>query len=332
MNKIILMIFVILFGAVYQSFPCSTVNVLNGDRTVSARTMDFFKEMHTQISIVPKGTKYSFGATKYNLIAVTAFGIPAHSVNEKGLSGAMLWLNNTKYSDKVNTSKKIINCLEYLYYVMGNYQTIKEVKEFFNDHDIDFVNIPEEIKKLDILHQHAYFVDAKGNTLIIEWLEGKIRMYENESPVLVNDPDFETQKKIWSKQLETKEDIINWEYNLIGKKMHAADTRYEMLRRLTENSIPTKGIDTITKAFQIMSRVNYMKIKPYLFDDQEISWTLYTIAVEHIKDNVKIYYKDDSNAAIRMLDFNKIKWKPKKFNIEFGDKFIDLNKMVNRIN
>ena len=329
--KNIYKVLVILILIISPLFACSTIKVLNSEQTITARTMDFFREMNTQIEIVPQGSKYNFGMTKYNFVAITAFGVPAHAVNEKGLSGAMLWLNETKYSQKVDLRKKVISCFEFLQYVIGNCQNIEEVEAFFKDHDVDFVNIPEKLKKLDLLHQHAYFVDAKGNTLILEWIDGKLKQYKNVSPVLVNSPPFEEQKKIWAKQVKDKKDIFNWEYNLISNKMHSSDTRYQLLRRLTEQSLPSSGVDSITKAFKIMNRVSYLKITPYIPGLEEVSWTLYTVVIDHSPDNVKLYYKDDANEAIRTLDFNKLEWQSKKFNIEFGDKFVDLSEKVNKL-
>lgn len=316
-----------------QSFACSMIKVLNCDGTITARTMDFDAEMYSKISIVPKESPYRFGATKFNFIGFDGFGMPAHGVNEKGLCMGLLWLNETKYPTTFDTNKTVINVLEFLPFVLGNYQSVKEVVDFFKDHDIDFINIPEAVKKQDLLHQHIYVIDSEGNTLLLEWLKGKLKMYINETPVLVNSPDFEQHKKIWQKQLKTQENIVNWEYNLIEHKMHDADTRYQMLRRLTEQSLPTKGIDNITKAFQIMKRVSYIKITPYMTNAgaswTKPSWTLYTTVLDQTRDNVKIYYNDYNNPAIRFIDFNKIDWKQKKFDIASGDKYIDMNETIN---
>lgn len=183
------------------------------------------------------------------------------------------------------------------------------------------------MKKLDLLHQHIYFVDSNGDTLVLEWIDGKRYAYRNETPVLVNDPPMDSQKKIWAAQQATKEDIVNWEYNLITKRMHDPDTRYEMLRRLTEQSLPTKGPANIDKAFQIMKRVSYMPIVPYVGDS--VSWTLYTLVVTHTKDAVKLYYTDDENEAVRMLDLARLDWTKKSIPIKAGPKFIDMTAPFN---
>jgi len=318
-------------SAAWSVFPCSTALVLNSDETVTGRTMDFGVDMQTVINIVPKGTTYRFGTTKLNFVSFDAFGhVIGHGINEKGLSVASLWLNPTEYPTNAPSGKKLVGVLEFSPFVLGTMTTVREVLAFFDSGDIDFNDLPPEIKKLDLLHQHLYFVDSRGETLLLEWLGGKRHAYLNETPVIVNDPPFEEQRKIWDAQLASKEDIINYEYNLISKRMHDPDSRYEMLRRLTEQSLPTKGPANIDKAFQIMKRVSYMPIKPYLGGD--VSWTLYTVVMVHTKDAVRVFYTDDENEAIRMIDFGALEWKNKRLPMKAGPKYLDMTPVFNATN
>jgi len=313
------------------------VLVKNCDEVVTGRTMDYDIEQNTLINTVSKGTTYGFGKSVYNFISFNGFGqpawptgLPAHGINEKGLSIAYLWLNPTQYPDRIDPKKQNVNVMEFASFVLGTMSSVDELVGFFEKGgEIDFVNMPEKIKKLDLMHQHFYCVDASGNTLIIEYIKGKRHMYRNQSPVLVNDPPFPQQKKIWRRQLATKKDIVNWEYNLISsKKMHEPDTRYEILRRLTEQSLPTKGIDNVMKAFQIMKRVSYMPITPYRSD--EVTWTLYTAVFVHKPDAVKVYYNDANNVVVRMIDLATIDWStPRVFPVATGPKFIEMNGMIN---
>ncbi len=312
-----------------QALPCSTAVILNCNEVVSARTMDFGIDMKTMLSIIPKGTKYKFGTTKLNFISIDAFGQAiGHGINEKGLSVANLWLNPTKYPEKAISSRKSVGVFEFSAFVLGTMSSVGEVLAFFDSGDIDFTDVPEEAEKLDLLHQHIYFVDSKGETLVLEWINGKRFAYLNETPVLVNDPPMDEQKIIWETQVLKKEDIVNWEYNLISKKMHDPDTRYQMLRRLTEQSLPSKGSANVDKAFQIMKRVSYFPIRPYISD--HVSWTLYTVVTIHTKDAVKLYYTDDENESIRMVDLARIEWKKKSIPIQSGPKFFDMTQSINR--
>ena len=77
-----------------------------------------------------------------------------------------------------------------------------------------------------------------------------------------------------------------------------------------------------------MKRVEYMPITPYR--SNEVSWTLYTAVFVHTRDAVKVYYTDDSNQAIREIDFATIDWSaPRHFPVETGAKFIDMNPVIN---
>ncbi len=328
-TKILFLSLALALVAAASTFPCSMVVVGNCDEVVTGRTMDFFIDMQTKISLIPAGTSFGSGSTKYNFLSFNAFGfpLPGHGINEKGLSVSYLWLNPTSYPQSLVPGINYVSILQFAPLVLGTMSSVDEVEAFFRTSDIDFVNVAPELKKLDLLHQHLYFVDSKGHTLIVEWLEGKRYMYRDESPVLVNDPPFAEQKKIWAKQLETKSYILNYEYNLIGAQMHDADSRYEMLMRMTEQSLPTKGFDNITKAFQLMKRVNYYRIKPYL-NDGPASWTLYTAVFVHTADAVKVYWTDDLNDAVRCIDFNKVAWRDVSFPIEAGPGATDMSAAV----
>ena len=327
------------FGLLCFTSPaqaCSTVLVRNCDEVVTGRTMDYTVDQHTLIATVPKGTPFGFGKSTYNFLTFNGFGqdalhpgMAAHGINEKGLSIAYLWLNPTKYPDHLDPEKRSINVLEFMPFVLGTMSSVDEIEGFFQrGGDIDFVNIPERVKKLDLLHQHFYCVDASGNTLIIEWLKGKRYMYRNQSPVLVNDPPFDQQKRNWARQLASKSDILNREYNLTTTSMHLPSRRYELLRRLTEQSLPTTGTDNVTKAFQIMKRVTYLPIRPY--KSAEVDWTQYTTVFIHNKEGVRVYYNDINNSAIRLIDFTTLDWSvPKLFPIATGPKFIDMTQAAN---
>ena len=315
---------------------CSTALIGQCDEVVTGRTMDYTCDQHTLIATVPKGSAFHFGKTSYNFLTFNGFGqepfpagMAAHGINERGLSIAYLWLNPTKYPDHIDPKKRNINVLEFMPFVLGTMSSVDEIEAFFaNGGDIDFVNIPGQVKALDLLHQHFYCVDASGNSLIIEWIRGKRHSYRNQSPVLVNDPPFPEQKREWARQLATGRDILNREYNLASVSMHLPSRRYELLRRLTEQCLPTTGIDNVTKAFQVMKRVTYPPISPY--KPQDVDWTLYTAVFVHKDGAVKAYYSDVDNAAIRMLDFATLDWSaPKLFPIATGPKFIDMTPAAN---
>lgn len=310
-------------------FPCSMVLVGNCDEVVTGRTMDFFIDMDTKIQLIPAGTDFGFMKSRYNILSFNAFGLPlpGHAINEKGLSLSMLWLNPTQYAATLDPAQKYVSILQLAPTILGSMSSVDEVEAFFRETDVDSVTLPPELKKLDLMHQHIYVVDSKGNTLIVEWLEGKRRIYRNESPVLVNDPPFEEQKKLWAKQLDTKADIMHYEYNVIGLQMHDADSRYEMLRRFTEQSLPTTGYAGIAKAFQLMGRVTYYRIRPYL-NDGPASWTLYSAVFVHTADAVKVYWIDDLNSAVRSIDFNTVAWKDAIFPIETGPGYIDMSRAI----
>lgn len=95
--------------------------------------------------------------------------MPYGGMNEKGLVIEMLWLDDTRFN--ISVDKEYLNELEWIQYQLDNFQTVDEV-----------VTNVENLKVYPIKGKiHYILADTQGKSVIIEYLEGKPKIYEKEA-------------------------------------------------------------------------------------------------------------------------------------------------------
>jgi choloylglycine hydrolase len=177
---------------------------------ISARTLDWFatsvedNTINWSVNFVPRGQSFPQAdlpgeiswTNKYAFVGVGTEGIMipivyADGLNEKGLCAAHLSLFTSKYP-KPKPGVPILYNANMVPYILGNFKNIYEVKEALLE--LNVVNMNELLPKDDFSTLLHYIVtDANGNSLIIEFVDGEMRMYTNRMGVLTNDPTYDWQ-------------------------------------------------------------------------------------------------------------------------------------------
>lgn len=177
------------------------------DALISARTLDWFTEDNFKSSIanfVPRGQFFPESSlpgemhwrNKYSFIGIgikTKLIPIAYSdgLNETGLSAACLSLFSSKYP-KRKYGKPILYNPNLVSYILGNFKNIQEVKQALSE--ITIVNISELLPEENISSLLHYIVsDIYGNHLIIEFVDGEMKLYTSRLGVLTNDPTYDWQ-------------------------------------------------------------------------------------------------------------------------------------------
>jgi len=117
--------------------------------------------------------------SKYGSITFCQYGIeiPAGGMNEMGLVVSSQAMPSTKYPELAD--RRSIERRQWLQYQLDNYATVSEVILHFNKIQV----------RPDSFGSHYFIADAKGKNAVIEFIDGKAKIYIARSlpyPVLTN--------------------------------------------------------------------------------------------------------------------------------------------------
>lgn len=107
-------------------------------------------------------------------------------MNEKGLGCAALsFPRYAKFNEKPQTGKINIAPLDFVYWLLSNFENINQVREAMQN-----VNIVRILEHADV---HWIVTDKTGESIIIEKFSEDISIFENSIGVLTNAPPFDWQ-------------------------------------------------------------------------------------------------------------------------------------------
>lgn len=174
---------------------------------VYGRTMEFGLPLKSQLTIVPKNTamqgvgidsKPGTGlnwTTKYTVAGMNGLGMPVlvDGMNEKGLVGGLLNAPNTAVYQVVAPadSANSIASIQMLMYALTNFSTVDEVKAGFNKIKVNRSIIPAYNNQSAPVRMTLH--DARGKSIVIEYLRGELVITDNPVGVMTNDPAFRDQ-------------------------------------------------------------------------------------------------------------------------------------------
>ena len=204
-NKIIyFLVFAAVLGYAKRSNACTRV-VYEGPEgmTATGRTMDWKEDPQTNLYIFPRGLERK-GAesastvewvSKYGSVVAAGYDIGiCDGMNEKGLVANLLFLPESVYETE-NDERRVMGLSIWTQYVLDNFATVEEaVKELSKDSfRIDAPDLPNGVKS----RLHLAISDSTGNSAIIEYLDGRVSIYEGkEYQVLTNSPAYNLQLAI----------------------------------------------------------------------------------------------------------------------------------------
>ena len=182
---------------------CTGITLKATDSSVvHARTLEFAVDLHSNVLVIPRGYKRQ-GTTpegkngkkwisKYASIGANGSGVPwiFDGFNEKGLSMGLFYHPTTavympyKKSDAKNT----LAVWELGSYILENFATTEEVKKHIKNLVVPAVVFKEWGFVPPV---HFLVTDASGKSIVIEYLKGKLNVFDNPLGVLTNSPSFD---------------------------------------------------------------------------------------------------------------------------------------------
>jgi len=168
---------------------------------VVGRTMDFPVDFDWDFIVYPRGYQFSntaptgkgglSWACKYGFIGIGIKGYDSitDGLNETGLSVELLWLAETKYNELKDANLAKTTDIAYLAsWILGNFSSVNEVKSAIKDIRV----CGGLVKELNMfLPLHVAVHDAGGNNIVIEFVDGQTKIYDNPIGVMTNSPTFD---------------------------------------------------------------------------------------------------------------------------------------------
>ena len=180
---------------------CTSIRIKTEDGLVFyARSMEGAVDYQSKVTVVPKGTIYhgtlpdnsSKGLTwtvKYGLVGMNAFGSPlmTDGMNEMGLAVGNLFFPDYADYEPFDPGKANITLSQYevATWLLSSYATVAEVRQAMSE--VRVVQGPKDV----IAPVHFAVHDAQGNSLVIEYVKGKLHIYDNPLGVMTNSPPFD---------------------------------------------------------------------------------------------------------------------------------------------
>lgn len=321
--------------AVHSTYACSDFQVKAKDNTVvNGRSMEFPVDLHSKVIIVPrgeqfvsindKGIKGISWINKYGFLGIDAYNLKncyVEGFNEKGLAYGALMFTGAKYQPA--ESGNFVTISDLGSWLMGNFATVEEVKEALPKINIASMSLKE-------MHGESYFHvalhDAKGKNLVIEFIDGQVKVYDNLLGVLTNRPDFDWQINNLRNYInldahDKKDKVINGikiEPTGVGSGMlglpgdWTPPSRFVRLAFSVDVALPTKdAAEAVNLAGHLLNIVDIpkgaIKENPALFITLEgyAQWVV-------IKDltNLVLYYKTYENSTWKKIDLKKFNLAP----------------------
>lgn len=190
------------FLLVQSAFGCTDFVIQSSDGAyVNGRSMEFAMNLGSKIQLYPrkmehtsKGPDGGMGVqwvSQYGYLGVAAFELPfsIDGMNEKGLSFGFLWLPGTQYQTiSQDDEGKALDFVDFGDWILGNFATVAEVKAALKGVRV-WGHPVLPLPGIPPLHTAVH--DAAGNHLVIEFIAGEMKVYDNPNTVLTNYPPFD---------------------------------------------------------------------------------------------------------------------------------------------
>ncbi|MGZ0712192.1 linear amide C-N hydrolase (plasmid) [Coraliomargarita sp. W4R53] len=170
---------------------------------IVGRNMDFHMDLLSNIWKYPRGMERTDGVegnlawtSKYGSIVATAFDLIAtDGMNEQGFAGHILWLAESDYGKPEATATQLSQAV-WLQYYLDNFATVEEAVSWTNDTQVEIAQLFDPTGHL-VPTLHLAINDASGDSAIIEYTDGKPRVYHSRDyKVMTNSPTFDKQLEL----------------------------------------------------------------------------------------------------------------------------------------
>jgi choloylglycine hydrolase len=327
----------LLLGSGLQTVQaCTGIRLIAADGTVvHARTLEFGIDLQSNVLMIPRGYARTGTTpdgrdglkwkTKYASVGANAVGLPiiVDGLNEKGLAVGLFYFPTTAgYMPYIAADAgKTVAPWELGSWMLENFASVEEIRA-----NIGQVVVPSVVFKAWGFAPPVHFVahDASGKSIVVEYVGGKLNLYDNPLGVVTNSPGFD-----W--HMTNLRNYVNYSVNNVppvqlgSVKLEAfgqgtgmlglpgdftPPSRFVRAVAFSQSVLPSKtGEEAILEAFHVLNQFDIPKGAAR--DEQKdehgnvvADYTIWTSAND-LKAK-RFYFRTYENSQIRMIDLMKM--------------------------
>lgn len=182
------------------AYACSRFTYTAPENTVvTARSMDWLEEPHTELWAIPAGITKSGGkannsvkwSSKYGSVIASAYNATIDGINSKGLGVNLLYLSTSDYG-KAKPDQQNISIYSWAQYVLDNYATVDEAVKGLNQHNFNMLAPPLPNGMIPTVHLAV--TDSSGDNAVFEYIDGHLVTHHGKQyVVMTNEPAYDKQ-------------------------------------------------------------------------------------------------------------------------------------------
>lgn len=327
----------LLGSAAQTAEACTGIRLTAADGSVvHARTLEFGIDLHSDVLMIPRGYART-GTTpdgkeglkwkaKYASVGANAVGLPiiVDGLNEKGLAvGLFYFPTSAGYMPyTASDAGSTVAPWELGSWMLENFATVEEVRA-----EIGRIVVPAVVFKAWGFAPPVHFVvhDASAKSIVVEYVGGKLNIYDNPLGVVTNSPTFD-----W--HMTNLRNYVNFSLanvppvQLGPVKLEAfgqgsgmlgipgdftPPSRFVRAVAFSHSVLPSKtGEEAVLEAFHVLNNFDIPKGAARDEEKDEhgnivADYTLWTSASD-LKAK-RFYFRTYDNSQIRMVDLMKMK-------------------------
>jgi choloylglycine hydrolase len=338
--KIHLIVLIVVVAVCHQIFAgspqvaaCTGICIKPKDGAViHARTLEFAFDFSSNVIVIPRnmdivgtapenqpGLKWK---TKYGIVGANAFDKPVivDGLNEKGLAVGIFYLPG--YAKYQETSARDINNTispwELPLYLLSGCDSVKEA-----------VEAAQEIKVGEVIEPNLGFVppfhfvvhDADGKCVVLEYINGELKVHEDPIGVITNSPTFDWHITNLCNYINLSVtnvppiEISGIKVSSIGQGSgmlglpgdFTPPSRFIRAVVFSQSALPVETAqEGVLQAFHILNQFDIPKGAARESDKGKVTadYTLWTSASD--LKNLRFYFHTFENRRIRMIDLKKM--------------------------
>lgn len=308
---------------------CTAFQLQTKDETsIYCRSLQSESFLDSNLLIVPRGVEFIGTApdkapglkwkTNYGYVGMNQSSnrlIVYDGMNEKGLVASALFFPGYADYEKSNvvTLYKTIGAWEVVSYLLGTCANVEEsLKALAN-----VVVSQEPYEDTEItLPLHYYLTDTMGRTVVVEYINGKRKEYDNSLGVLTNSPPFDWQLMNFSHFDEyLKKEVPKSLLSRISVD-HSSSSRFVQAALYSRWLSPSKTVeDSVRNGFYLLNLFDFFDVKEpsqaakksnsLSKEKKDVHSGISEWMIVHDNINLKTYFRGYQSLAVQMVDLNK---------------------------